>query len=75
MKISFLASLKQSSPASKPLKFGAEGDSEIILEADASQKEEIKKLIGQYGIVFQVTLIANNNNKIDNGIELEPYAI
>lgn len=71
MKISFLASLKQSSPSSKPIKFGAEGDSEIIFEADASQKEEIKKLIGQYGVVFKITLITNNNNKI----ELESYAL
>lgn len=71
MKISFLASLKQSSPASKPLKFGPEGDSEIIFEADASQKEEIKKLIGQYGVVFKITLTLADNKKG----ELEPYAL
>ena len=54
--IVFEACLQQSTPGARPIKFSAEGDSVITLEADASQQEEIKKLVGKYGIVFRVTL-------------------
>lgn len=54
--IEFEACLKQSTPASKPIRFGPEGEAEIILEADASQMNEIKKLVGQYGVMFKIKM-------------------
>ena len=55
-KITFEAVLKQTTPVAKPIKFGPDGDSEIIFEADASQQEAIKQLIGQSGVVFKITM-------------------
>lgn len=54
--IIFEAALKQSTPGAKPIKFGPEGEAEIIFETDASQMEQIKKLIGQYGCTFKITM-------------------
>lgn len=52
--IEFEAYLKQSTPGAKPIKFGPEGEAEIIFETDASQREEVMKLVGQYGVVFKI---------------------
>ncbi len=56
--IEFLASLQQSTPGAKPLKFSAEGDSMITFEADASQRSEVMRLVGQYGVVFKIKMEA-----------------
>ena len=52
----FEAALKQSTPGARPVKFGAEGDSTIEFEVDASQAAEIKKLVGLSGVVFKITV-------------------
>jgi hypothetical protein len=55
--ITFEACLKQSTPSAKPLKFGPEGESEISLEADASQKIQVIKLLAiPAGKTFKVTV-------------------
>lgn len=55
--IEFEACLQQSTPAAKPLKFGAEGDSVITFEADAGQKLEVLKLLAiQPGTTFRVRI-------------------
>lgn len=54
--IEFEACLKQSTPGAKPIKFGPEGEAEIIFEADASQKDAVMQLIGQYGVIFKITV-------------------
>jgi len=58
--IEFEAALQQSTPGAKPIKFGPEGDSTITFEADASQMNEIKKLVGQYGVIFKISLEVAN---------------
>ena len=55
-KISFTASLKQSTPSSKPIKFGPEGEAEIVLETDAQQMTKVIKLLAFLGVVFKVTI-------------------
>lgn len=52
----FEACLKQSSPSSKPIKFGAEGDSEITLEAPASEMAQIVKMLTLLGETFIVKI-------------------
>lgn len=54
--IIFEACLLQSTPAAKPIKFGPEGESHITLEADASQQEAVKKLVGRAGVTFKITI-------------------
>ena len=54
--IIFEACLQQSTPGARPLKFSAEGDCILTLEVDASQQEAIKRLVGQYGVVFHVAM-------------------
>lgn len=54
--ITFEAALKQSTPGAKPIRFGPEGEAEIIFEADASQVEQVKKLVGQFGVTFKITM-------------------
>ncbi len=55
-KISFTASLKQSTPSSKPIKFGPEGEAEIILETDAQQMTKVVRLLGFLNTTFKVTI-------------------
>lgn len=57
-KIQFLACLKGSTPSAKPLKFGAEGDGEVILETDAGEMAEVIKLLTMIGTTFKVTIEA-----------------
>jgi hypothetical protein len=54
--IKFQAALLQSSPNSKPIKFNPEGGGEIVLEFDASQKENIKKFIGMDQVIFEFSV-------------------
>jgi len=54
--IEFEACLKGSTPSAKPIKFGAEGEADIILETDAGQMTKVVKLLGLLGQTFKVTI-------------------
>lgn len=54
--IVFTACLKSSTPASKPIKFGAEGEAEIILETDAGEMANAVKMLTLLGTTFKVTI-------------------
>lgn len=55
-KIVFEACLKQSTPSSKPIKIGGEGEADILLETDSSQLAQVMMLITRLGEIFKVTI-------------------
>ena len=54
--ITFQACLKQSTPSSKPIKFGAEGDSELTLEVPAQEMAKVVKMLTLLGETFIVKI-------------------
>lgn len=54
--IAFTACLKQSSPSSKPIKFGSDGDSEITLEVASEDMAQVVKMLTLLGETFVVRI-------------------
>lgn len=55
-KIVFEACLKQSTPSSKPIKIGGDGEADILLETDSQQLAQVMRLITRLGETFKVTI-------------------
>lgn len=55
------ACLKQSTPSAKPIKFGPDGEADIIFETDGSQMTEVVKLLAFLGTTFTLTITARED--------------
>lgn len=63
-KISFLANLAGVNTAARPITFGIEGDSKIVLEADAQQQLAVITLLALGKARLQVDVSVDENEVI-----------